>query len=109
MGRTAFGGSCAAFLIGAFALAPLAPMACARAATSGRLAQLYGADAGGVPSPMPNTPLYDAGVAPLPSITPSTPTGAPSPGNPPGVPPGTPTSPGTPSTPGQGPIVPLPQ
>jgi hypothetical protein len=88
----------------ALALALLGFGGCARApgsAASGGVAQVYGADGGGVPAPMPSTPLYDAGAAPLPSApVPSSVPGIPSPG----LPPGTPTSPGTPSQPGLPPI-----
>jgi hypothetical protein len=71
------------------------------------VAQVYGVDAGGVPSPMPSSPLYDAGGAPLPSAIPSMPVPSAPPGVPsPGTPPGTPTNPGTPSSPGNSPMVP---
>jgi hypothetical protein len=86
------------------ALAALGVVGCGRgpaSAASGGVAQAIGTDAGGVPSPMPSSPLYDAGIAPLPSApVPTNVPGVPSPG----LPPGTPTSPGTPSQPGLPPI-----
>jgi hypothetical protein len=90
----------------ALVLTLLGLAACARTpahAATGGVAQVYGADAGGVPSPMPNSPLYDAGAAPVP--LPSAPAPSSVPGVPsPGLPPGTPTNPGAPSQPGLPPI-----
>jgi hypothetical protein len=98
MSRTVKSGVCAVLAAAALGFG------CARgpaSAASEGVAQLFGTDAGGVPSPMPSTPLYEAGAAPLPSTpAPSSVPGVPSPG----LPPGTPTSPGTPSQPGLPPI-----